>query len=109
MAPVIDDTDDRPPTGTAGGVGRRLIDGIRKNDVSGLAAEIAYRFLFAVFPFGLFVAALGAFVATALRVDNPAEQIVAGLGDNLPASIADASPTVIVVDPRLAPSVTAVE
>ena len=45
------------------GVRRRLVDGVRQHDVSGLSAEIAYRFLFAVFPFGLFVAALGAFVA----------------------------------------------
>jgi membrane protein len=72
------------------GVGRRLVEGVRKNDLLGLAAEIAYRFLFAVFPFGLFVAALGAFVASLLRVENPAAQIVAGVADNLPASVADA-------------------
>src|SRR4051794_26308007 len=58
------------------GVGRRLIDGVREHDVSGLSAEIAYRFLFAVFPFGLFVAALGAFVAGLLRVDNPAQLVL---------------------------------
>ena len=39
---------------------------------------------------GLFVAALGAFVASAVHVDNPAEQILGGLGDNLPPAIADA-------------------
>jgi membrane protein len=72
------------------GVGRRLVTGLREHDVSGLAAEIAYRFLFAVFPFGLFVAALGGVVAGWLRVDNPAERIIGGLGDNLPPSIADA-------------------
>jgi membrane protein len=89
MSPVIDETDRETATSKARKVGRRLLDGIKKNDVSGLAAEIAYRFLFAVFPFGLFVAALGAFAAGFLRIDNPAEQIVAGLGDNLPPSIAD--------------------
>jgi membrane protein len=72
------------------GVGRRLITGMREHDVSGLAAEIAYRFLFAVFPFGLFVAALGGVVAAWLRIDNPAGQLIAGLGDNLPPAIADA-------------------
>ena len=71
------------------GVRQRLIDSVKADDVTGIAAEIAYRFLFAVFPFGLFVAALGAFVATYFHVDNPAAQVVAGLGDNLPASIAD--------------------
>jgi membrane protein len=68
----------------------RLLRSIKDDDVSGLSAEIAYRFLFAVFPFGLFVAALGSFVALYLHVDNPAESIVNGLGDNLPPSIADA-------------------
>ena len=58
--------------------------------MSGLSAEIAYRFLFAVFPFGLFVAALGSFVAVYFRIDNPADQAVRALGDNLPPSIADA-------------------
>ena len=88
--PVIDATNDDRATDRLSAVGRRLLEGIKKDDVSGLAAEIAYRFLFAIFPFGLFVAALGAFVATSLHVDNPAEQMVAGLGDNLPPSIADA-------------------
>jgi membrane protein len=36
------------------------------------------------------VAALGAFTASWLHVDNPAQQLVGGLGDNLPPSIADA-------------------
>jgi membrane protein len=72
------------------GVGNRIITGVREHDVGGLSAEMAYRFLFAVFPFGLFVAALGSVIAGWLRVDDPAQQIVAALGDNLPAEIADA-------------------
>ena len=68
----------------------RLIHSVKEDDLSGLSAEIAYRFLFAVFPFGLFAAALGSFAATYLRVDNPADEIIRGLGDNLPPSIADA-------------------
>jgi membrane protein len=72
------------------GIGRRLVDGIREHDVSGLAAEIAYRFLFAVFPFGLFVAALSGVAAGVLRIDDPSGKIIAGLGDNLPPSIAEA-------------------
>lgn len=71
-------------------VPRRLMHDVQSDDVFGLAAELAYRFLFAVFPFGLFVAALGAFVASLLHVQNPADQIVNGLGDNLPSSIAQA-------------------
>jgi len=68
----------------------RFIQGVKDDDVSGLSAEIAYRFLFAVFPFGLFVAALGSFVAVYFRIDNPADEAVRALGDNLPPSIADA-------------------
>jgi membrane protein len=71
-------------------LGERLIHSLKEDDVSGVSAEIAYRFLFAVFPFGLFVAALGSFAATYLRLDNPADEVVGGLGDNLPPSIADA-------------------
>ena len=61
-----------------------------EHDVSGLGAELAYRFLFAVFPFGLFVAALVAFVAPALGFDDPVGRILAGLGDNLPPEVAGA-------------------
>ena len=68
----------------------RFLQSVKDDDVSGLSAEIAYRFLFAVFPFGLFVAALGSFVAVYFHIDNPADEAVRALGDNLPPSIADA-------------------
>jgi membrane protein len=68
----------------------RFLQGVKEHDVSGLSAEIAYRFLFAVFPFGLFVAALGSFVAVYFHIDNPADEVVGALGDNLPPSIAEA-------------------
>jgi membrane protein len=71
------------------GVRKRFTSSLAKDDVGGLAAEIAYRFLFAVFPFGLFVAALGAFIASVFQGENPAVDVIAGLGDNLPPSIAD--------------------
>ena len=75
-------------------LGRRLrnrfLHSIKEDDVSGLSAEIAYRFLFAVFPFGLFVAALGSFVALSFSIQNPADEVVLALRDNLPPSIAEA-------------------
>jgi membrane protein len=80
----MDDT--APPRGVAG----RLLHGLREHDVSGLSAEMAYRFLFAVFPFGLFLAAMGSVIAGWLRVEDPAAQIIAALGDNLPAEIGNA-------------------
>lgn len=49
---------------------------------------MAYRFLFALFPFGLFLAALAAFVAGALGLGDPTGRIVDGLGDNLPPELA---------------------
>jgi membrane protein len=85
-----DDTDDTLDRPLRDRIRARLLRSVQDDDVSGLSAEIAYRFLFAVFPFGLFVAALGSFVAVSMHVDNPAESIVRGLGDNLPPSIAQA-------------------
>ena len=85
-----DHTDDSREQPLRDRIRARLFRSIQDDDVSGLSAEIAYRFLFAVFPFGLFVAALGSFVAASLHVANPAEDIVRGLGDNLPPSIAEA-------------------
>lgn len=58
------------------------------HDLSGLSAELAYRFLFAIFPFGLFLAALASFIAVALGLGDPTAKIVAGLGDNLPPALA---------------------
>jgi membrane protein len=71
------------------GVGKELWTRIQEHDISGLAAELAYRFLFALFPFVLFLTALAAFIAGAVGVQDPTGQIMAGLGDNLPAELAD--------------------
>jgi membrane protein len=62
----------------------------RAHDVTGLAAELAYRFLFAIFPFGLFLLASAAFAATALGLGDPTGAIIKALGDNLPPALADA-------------------
>ena len=70
-------------------IGRRFIDEFQRDDVAGLAAELAYRFLFAIFPFGIFVAALAAFIAAAAGLADPTSQIMGSLGDNLPPAIAD--------------------
>ena len=62
----------------------------REHDVTGLAAELAYRFLFAIFPFGLFLLASAAFTATALGLGDPTGTIIKGLGSNLPPALASA-------------------
>jgi membrane protein len=60
----------------------------RAHDLSGLSAELAYRFLFALFPFGLFLAAMASFIANAVGLTDPSATIIDGLGDNLPAELA---------------------
>jgi membrane protein len=62
----------------------------RTHDLSGLSAELAYRFLFALFPFGLFLAATASFAAGALGLADPTGMIINGLGDNLPSDLAAA-------------------
>ena len=69
-------------------IGKRFLGDVQRDDVAGLAAELAYRFLFAVFPFGIFVAALTAFVAGAIGFADPTGQILGAIGDNLPKDIA---------------------
>jgi membrane protein len=68
--------------------GRDLVGRLQRNDASGMAAELAYRFVLAIFPFGLFLAALAAFVAAWLGMGSPTDEIMAGLGDNLPPELA---------------------
>src|SRR2546422_11466909 len=70
-------------------IGKRFVSDVQRDDVGGMAAELAYRFLFAIFPFGIFVAALTAFVAAAVGIENPTGKIIGALGDNLPKDIAN--------------------
>ncbi len=66
----------------------RVYKGMNQDDVSGAAAELAYRFTLALFPFFIFLAALGGFVASAFHIQNPTDQIMNQLGDSLPADTA---------------------
>ena len=53
-----------------------------------LAAGLAYRFLFALFPFAIFVSALAAFVSLAVGLGDPTDEILGAVGDNLPPDVA---------------------
>jgi membrane protein len=75
---------DEPPLS----MGMDVWERARAHDLSGLSAELAYRFLFAIFPFGLFLAATASFAAGALGLANPTSSIIDGLGDNLPPELA---------------------
>lgn len=67
---------------------KQVVQQVIEDDVPGLAAGLAYRFLFAVFPFGLFIAALAAFVAQWTGLGDPTDEILAAIGDNLPRDVA---------------------
>ena len=71
-------------------IGKRFVSELGRDDEAGLAAELAYRFLFAIFPFGIFVAALTAFIANAVGFQDPTSSIMGAIGDNLPPDVANA-------------------
>ena len=64
--------------------GKRLIEKIGEDDVNGAAAEMAYRFFLALFPFFIFLAALSGFVASTFNIEDPSTEIMELLGDSLP-------------------------
>jgi len=61
---------------------------IGQHDISGLSAELAYRFFLALFPFVIFLAALGAFIARGLGLADPSGEILRAFGAALPAEVA---------------------
>ncbi len=67
---------------------RELLHEIQDDDVPGLAAELAYRFLFALFPFFIFLAALGGFAASWLHVQNPTQEVMSRVATSIPPSAA---------------------
>lgn len=69
--------------------GKDLFKQVTDDDVPELAAALAYRFLFAIFPFAIFIAALAGFVAPALGMGDPTNEILGSLSDNLPPDVAE--------------------
>src|SRR4029450_1754341 len=78
----------RLPESPAIDFGRRLLSQAMADEVLDRAAGLAYRFLFALFPFAIFVAALAAYVAGWLGLGDPTTEIMRAVGDNLPPDIA---------------------
>lgn len=62
---------------------RAIRQGLR-HDVIGLSAELAYRFFLALFPFLIFLVALGAATAAALGQADPSRDVVRQLTGSLP-------------------------
>ncbi|MDQ3700445.1 MAG: YihY/virulence factor BrkB family protein [Chloroflexota bacterium] len=67
----------------------RLARQVLRDDVSGLAAELAYWFFLAIFPFLIFVAALSGFIADVFDVQNPTAQIAGVFSQIGPSSATD--------------------
>ncbi len=80
---------------TARGVAKEVV----ADDVTGLAAELAYRFFLALFPFVIMLAALSGFIADGLGVENPTQRIINNFASTLPpdtASVLDRQITEVV-------------
>ncbi len=69
-------------------VGKRVVSELGRDDAAGMSAELAYRFLFAIFPFGIFVAALSGFIAKSIGIADPTGKLLGAVGDNLPPELA---------------------
>jgi membrane protein len=65
----------------------RYVKQVLDDDVPGLAAELAYRFMFATFPFAIFVVALSGFMASWLGMANPGDRIIGAIGNSLPPDL----------------------
>jgi len=62
---------------------------IGQDDISGAAAEMAYRFFLAIFPLFLFISAVGGFAAESFGIPNPTDRIMNALGNSLPSDSAE--------------------
>lgn len=63
---------------------RALIREVGEDDLSGRAAEMAYKFFLAFMPFLIFLVAAGAFVAEIAGIDDPSGQLMNQIGPSLP-------------------------
>ena len=58
-----------------------------QDDVTGLAADLAFRFFLSLFPFFIFITTLGGYVATRFGGTNPVQRVVSRLGGALPFDV----------------------
>ena len=68
--------------------GKQVVRKVQDDDAMGGAAELAFRFMFALFPLLSFLAALSSYVARWLGIDNPTREILNEAGSQLPADVA---------------------
>jgi len=68
---------------------KRLAASARTDDVTGLAAEIAYRSFLELFPFFVFLATIGGVLESTFHIQNPVHQILDLLTNSMPQGAAD--------------------
>src|SRR5579872_2356578 len=68
---------------------RELLAQASKDDVAGLATEIAFRTFLELFPFFIFLAMLGGLAESVLHIQNPTQQMLDMLNGSLPQGAAD--------------------
>ena len=68
---------------------RQLVQRAVRDDVAGLASELACRFFLELFPFFVLLASFGGPLADRLGVQNPTQQVLDLLSDTLPGNAAD--------------------
>jgi membrane protein len=66
---------------------RRFYKAIQEDDLAGISGELAYRLFLSLFPFFIFLGAMGAFLATISGIENPTDDIISLLGDSVPADV----------------------
>lgn len=64
---------------------RALWGEISSDDVSDFAASLSYRFFLALFPFFIFITALGGFIAHVAGTSDPSARVLERFGDALPS------------------------
>ncbi|MGE3268173.1 MAG: YihY/virulence factor BrkB family protein [Chloroflexota bacterium] len=65
-------------------IGREWFDAVVHDSLTGLAAELAYWFFLSMFPFFIFLTALGGAAAATFNVDDPTQRIADLLGAYMP-------------------------
>src|SRR5512136_2074610 len=77
---------DIPDTGPLG-LTKQTYKKAGDDDVGNLAAGLAYRFLLALFPFFIFLAAASGFITHIFSIANPTDRIINTIGDTLPSDV----------------------
>ena len=68
---------------------RRFYEAVKEDDLAGVSGELAYRLFLSLFPFFIFLGAMGAFLAAVSGLDNPTDDIISLLGDSIPEDVSD--------------------